>query len=145
MSRWLGVMPLQEPFDVGPDEAGRPMCGFNVVVTKRPSDTFADELLAILEAAGVGTPGTNLLASSAVALPKLSDPGGGGPFLVLRTTSGAGPKGTHGDGVGAYRRPAAQILVHARHWRAAEVMAHAAYDALVAVKNRDVDAWEDPA
>ncbi len=143
--RWIRVSPLQEPFDLGPDEAGREQCGFNVVVKKRPSDTFAEELVAVLEAAGVGIPAQSLFASSAVALPKLNETGGAGPFLVLRTTSGPGPEGTHGDGVGAYRRPAAQVLVHARRWRHAEVMAHAAYDALIAVRNRDVVAWEEPA
>jgi len=132
---YLDLSPLQEPFDIGLDEAGRAQCGFNIVARKRPSGTFVQELIAVLVAAGVGTEKVNLFGTSASAIPT-----GNGPFLSLRPTGGTAPEGTHNQGAGAYRRPGAQILVRAKTWVAAEAMALAAYNALLAVRNQAVSA-----
>jgi hypothetical protein len=141
---WLGVEMLQEPHNLGaPDEAGRTVFVFNVVVTKRPSVTFTEEILAILGAASVGTIGEDLWGGgSAIEVPALDEEGGAGPRLEITETSGAGPLGTHNGGRGAYRNPSAQILVRASSPTAAKAMAHAAYNALVAVSNRYVTPWE---
>jgi hypothetical protein len=130
------IQPLQEPFDVGDvDEQGRSQCAFNVLVTKRPSGSFVQELIAILVAAGVGVANESIFGTSGSAIPS-----GRGPYLSVRPTGGSSPAGTHNDGVSAYRRPAAQIIVRASSWPAAEGMAQAAYSALVAVRNQAVSA-----
>ena len=131
----LDIQPQQEPFDVGPDDHGRAQCVFNVLATKRPSESFWLEIVAVLEAAGVGTRNVNIFGTSQAAIPD-----GDGPFLLVRPTGGTAPLGTHNDGAGAYRRPGAQILVTAKRWVAAEAMALAAYSALVAVRNQEVSA-----
>jgi len=132
---YLNLSPLQEPFDVGLDEAGRAQCGFNIVARKRPSGTFVQELLAVLEAAGVGTEKANLFGTSAATIPS-----GAGPFLSIRPTGGVAPEGTHNHGIGAYRRPGAQILVRAETYAAAEGMALAAYAALIGIRNQELSA-----
>ena len=129
---YLGLMPQQEPFDVGPDENGRAQFSCNFLALKRPSATFVQEILALLEEAEVGTRAVTLFGSSQVALP---GPEVAGPFLVVRATGGTAPQGTHNDGAGAYRQPGLQVLVHALDAAAAETMALAAYDALVGVRN----------
>jgi hypothetical protein len=140
---WLGVEALQEPHDLGADEAGRSQYGFNIVATKRASDTFPEELLAILEEAGVGRAGVDLWGGgSAIEVPGLDEAGGAGPRLEITETGGAGPKGTHDGGRGRYRMPSAQILVRASSPRAARAMAHAACTALLGVTNRYVTPWE---
>jgi len=138
MSTWyLGLQPLQEPFDVGPDENGRALYSFNFLALKRPSPTFVQEILAVLEAAGVGQRGVDLFGTSQVAVP---GPEIAGPFLVVRSTGGSAPLGTHNDGSGAYRQPSAQFLVHGRDGVATEVMAQAAFSALLALRNQAVSA-----
>ena len=135
MSTWYrDIQPLQEPFDLGLDDAGRQIVGFNVLATKRPSATLLQDLLVILEAAGVGRPRVDMFASSLAVLPRPSDDLG--PVLLLRLTGGTGPAGTHNDGAGAYSRPAVQVVVHGASWEAAETMARAAYSALCAVRNQ---------
>ncbi len=138
MSTWyLALLPQQEPFDVGPDENGRAQFSFNVLAMKRPSASFIQEILAVLEAAGVGTRAVDLFGSSQVAIPGPEVPG---PFLVVRSRGGTTPMGTHNDGPGAYRQPGAHFLVHGRDAAAAEAMAQAAYGALLAVRNQAVSA-----
>ncbi len=138
MTTWyLALSPQQEPFDSGPDENGRTQFACNFLALKCPSATFIQEILAVLEAAGVGTRSVDLFGSSQVALP---GPDVDGPFLVVRSTGGAAPLGTHNEGAGALRRPGVQILAHGRDGEAAEAMAQAAYSALVAVRNREVSA-----
>lgn len=134
MTHYLAIEPLQEPFDLGEvDESGRAQCAFNVLAQRRPSGTFLQELIAILVGAGVGVEGQNIFASS-----KATIPDGPGPLLSIQATGGTAPLGTHNDGAGAYRRPGAQIIVRASTWAAAEAMAHAAYSALIAVRNQEV-------
>jgi hypothetical protein len=136
MSTWyLGLTPLNEPFDLGPDESGRVQFSCNFVALKRPSLTFVQEVLAVLEAAGVGTRAVDLFGSSQVAIPG-SDVDG--PFLTVRSTGGMAPEGTHNAGAGAYRRPGLQVIAHARDASAAEAMAQAAFGALLALRNQAV-------
>lgn len=126
---YLGVVPVNEPHEVGLDDVGRALWECVFLLTKRPSDTVAAEAAAILQAAGIAVvPG----GARAVI------PSGPGPFVAVRIQGGAGQVGTHNDGPGAYRRPAVQVLVHAEDSAAAEVTSHAAYSAFVAVRNRQV-------
>lgn len=133
--QFLNIVPLQEPFDMGLDDAGRAQIVFNVLATKRPSESFVAELISILVAAGVGIDGKTIFGTASAVIPA-----GKGPYLTIKPTGGTGPLGTHNAGTGAYRRPGAQIMVRASSWLVAETMANAAYDALVAVRNQAVSA-----
>jgi hypothetical protein len=137
---YLSITPLQEPFDLGLDDAGMEQCAFNVVCMKRPSGTFLEELLGILVAAGVGIANVSIFASSKAILPDASAPGAPPAILHLKATGGTPPIGTHNDGAGAYRRPGVQLIVRAASWPAAYAMAQAAYSALIAVRNQAVSA-----
>lgn len=139
MTQYLSITALQEPFDLGMDEAGRAQCAFNVLCMKRPSDTFLEELVVVLEAAGVGQRGVTIYASSMAVIPEPDGgPGSSAPMLSIKATGGAPPLGTHNAGAGAYRRPSAQVIARAGTWRDAETLAHAAYTALTGVLNRAV-------
>lgn len=134
------IQALQEPFDPGgTDEAGRAQCVFNVMATKRPSDTFVEEILKILETAGVGVENMTLFGTSMAQTPRLKSVAEQDEaFLVVRPTGGPGPLGTHNDGPGAYRQPTAQIMVRARAYATAHAMAQRAFEALIAVRNQAV-------
>lgn len=134
MTYYLAIDPQQEPNDLGTlDDAGRVQYVFNVVATSRPTRTFLQELVRALEAASVGVEGVNIFAGSLAVIPA-----GPGPYLHVRSTGGVAPLGTHNDGAGAYRRPGAQFIIRAATLAAAENMAQAAYDALLAVRNQAV-------
>lgn len=139
MTQYLSITALQEPFDLGKDEAGRAQCAFNVLCMKRPSDTFLAELVVVLEEAGVGQRGVTIFASSMAVIPEPDGgPGTSAPLLSIKATGGAAPLGTHNAGAGAYRRPGAQVIARARTWREAEALAHKAYNALTGVLNSAV-------
>jgi len=131
---YLSIEPQQEPFDVGPDDRGRPQVSFNVLCLMRPSSDVVSEVLGILDDAGVGT-SANLFGSSAAILP-IDD----GPFLVVKSQAGVSPNGTHNGGAAAYRRPGLQLIATASTFVAADALARAAYNALVAVRNQQVSA-----
>lgn len=135
MTDYRSIRAVSEPQDAGGlDEAGRRMCAFTVLVWKRPSPTFVLELIKILVDAGVGVDNVSIFGSSGAVIPE-----GDGPFLHVKAGGGAGAIGTHNDAPAEWdRRPAAEILVHASTWQAAEAMAHAAYGAFVNIRNMAV-------
>jgi hypothetical protein len=127
------IVPIQEPFDLGLDDAGRSVVVFNAMATKAPSVTLEEEAVAVLVAAGVGTFGVTLFGSSHASLPQ-----GAGPFLVIVATGGVGPVFEHNDRAPARQRPTLKLSAHASSYVAARAMARAAYDALVQVRNQNV-------
>ncbi len=133
MARYLGISPLQEPFDGGLDGKARAQVMFNVLITKTPSTTVAEELIKILTDAGVGVEGTDIFFSS-----RASVPDGEGPFLSLIEQGGAAPGFIHNQDIPAYPSPGAQIVVRAKSYTQARAMAWAAYNALVVVRNQVV-------
>src|SRR6185436_1362182 len=133
MTWYRDIQPLQEPFDLGEvDDAARVQLVFHVIATKRPSSTFLEELFAILEKANVGRRRVDLFGGSLATVPST------GRYLSIKVEQGPGPQGTHNDGVGAYRKPGARILVGAETMPEAELMAQAAYKALTDCRNREV-------
>lgn len=136
MTWYRDIQPLGEPYDLGDlDEAGRVQLVFRIVATKRASDTFLEELMTILEDAQVGRRRVDIFGGSLATVPPE------GRYLSIATEPGPGPIGTHSGkdaGVGAYRRPAAKILVAAATLQAAEKMAQAAWLALTNCRNREV-------
>jgi hypothetical protein len=129
---YRSIQAVTEPHDTNDlDEAGRRQCAFTILVWKRPSITFVEELIRILVDAGVGSKGVTVFGTSGAVIPE-----GDGPFLHVKADGGAGGVGTHNDQPADWdRRPAAVITVHASTWQAAEAMAQAAYGALVNVRN----------
>jgi hypothetical protein len=139
MTRYLRITPLQEPFDLGLDDNQRPMVGFNILCEKVESDTFLEEVVRILELAGVGLRGTTIFTTSKSGLPT----SGEGPWLKIRETGGLPGRRIQNQTAPAYPRPAAQVVAVAAGapdtaYARARTMARAAYVALVAIKNTDV-------
>lgn len=125
---------IQTPFDMGLDDAQRLRVGFNILADKVSSDTFTEEIVALLVAAGVGTEGVNIFVGS-----KVSIPNGAGPYLHIVETAGREPDDTHNSlTVPAYERPGAQIVVRALTRPPARTMANAAYRALNPIINTSV-------
>lgn len=124
---------VQTPFDMGVDDNHRIRRGFNIMVEKDPSGTFAEELMAIFVAAGIGTPGTNIFVGSAVGLPT-----GDGPYLTVIETPGREGSYIQNQSAPAYEYPAAQIVARAKTRPPALAMINAAYNALKGVVNQTV-------
>lgn len=133
MTFYERIVPIQEPFDLGLDEAGRSVVVLNVMTTKAPSTTLEEEVVSVLVAAGVGVFNESIFASSHVALPQ-----GAGPFLVVVGTGGIGPRFEHNSRAPARQMPTLKLTAHASTYIAARAMARAAYDALVQVRNQNV-------
>lgn len=139
MTWFRDIQAVDEVGDISPDEAGRALFVFNILATTRGSDTFVEELLAILEAAGLGTRGTTLLGSAMAEVPKATPPGAEDePFIHVRATGGPTALGTHNLGPLAYRRRGARVLVHAKTAAAANQAAQRALAALLAIRSREV-------
>lgn len=132
MTAYRAVTSLQEPSDLGIlDDAGRVQVEFNILAWKRPSDTWLEELVAILVAANIDA--TKIRAGAKATIPRE------GAYLSVRPTGGTSPLGTHNESASAWdRRPGAQIIARAESWADAYELAQAAYSALVAVRNTDV-------
>jgi hypothetical protein len=133
VAKFLDIDVLQEPFPIGKDASQRIRIGFNCLVTKTESDTFSEEIVAILVAGGVGTYETNIFISESADIPT-----GDGPYLTVNETGGFRGLRIHDQPKPAYPRPGVQIVVRAMTYDAARTMARAAYNALAAVKNTAV-------
>ncbi len=135
MSAWYQEINLvQEPIDIGVDGQGRQKYAINISAVKSFSRAFAEEIIGLLETAGVGAFGTDIFGGSVTDVPD-----GKGPFLHFIDTGGATPLRTHNEiGPPAYQRPTAQLVARAKSFSAARSMAQDAYDALVGIRNRNV-------
>lgn len=134
MAKYLDIVALQEPFDLGPDATGnRTQWSFNITVIKTESDTFVEEIAALLVAAGVGVLNSTLFLGSAAKIPS-----GDGPYTSILTTSGTSGLRTHNQSMPAYPRPAARIVVRAKNPVTARATCRAAYTALAGVRNTTV-------
>lgn len=132
-ARYLFIDPQQEPFDLGTDDRGRALVRFNIVCMKTESTTFEEEVIKLLEDAGVGTPGVNMFFSSKVAIPQ-----GDGPYLTVVSTGGIGGRKVQNQAAPAYMRPSAALTARAASFTVARTMAWAAYNALAVVRNQTV-------
>lgn len=134
MTWYREIEMLQEPFDMKIDPSGRARIVFNIAVIKRSSDTLLEEIVTILEDAGVGTYGTDIFDSS-----KADIPTGAGPYLSIIETGGAPPERTQNSvSTPAYPQPTAQLVVRATDYTDARTMARAAYNALAPIRNTDI-------
>lgn len=124
------IVPLQEPFDLGLDAAGRAQVVFNLMATKTQSDTFLEELTKILVTAGMVV---NTIFQGAQAL----IPDGDGPYLSIVETGGPAALLIHNEpGLPKYPRPTAQVVGRALDYVGARTYARTAYNALMVVRNQ---------
>ena len=91
---------------------------------------FADEIIALLEAKGIGVFGTNMFVGSKAIIPV-----GDGPFLVVVETGGTGATRVQNQKGAKTRRPTAQVSVRGASGPTSRVMAEEAYQALDGVTN----------
>src|SRR5678816_3386916 len=93
---------------------------------------FIDDIITILQNAGVGTLNSNIFGST-----KADVPSGDGPYLSVRATGGTSPENTHNSTTRpAYLRPGAQLVVTAKSYKTAESMAVKAFNALFPIRNQ---------
>ncbi len=135
MTAWYReINVIDEPRDIGVDSEDRLMMSFNITAVKRASALFVEEIVGILEAAGVGTQGG--AGGDIFATSKSNIPEGDGPYLALIETGGVTPERTHNQiSPPAYQRPGMQLVARAKNTLASRTMARAAYDALVGIRN----------
>lgn len=134
MTHYQRIDPTQHFIDLGLDESGRQVIGFNIGAVKESSDTFRQEITTQLVASGVGVFGVDIFRG---ALSKI--PSSGGPFLHLRETGGAAPMHTQNEiNPPAVQRPSMLLTARATEYSVADVMIRAAYTALVGVRNTDL-------
>lgn len=97
---------------------------------------FSEEIVYILEQAGLGIYGTSIFTGSASRLPP-----GPGPFISIVTTSGTDPDQTHNaaaEGKVAYVRPGTQLWGTAERPDLAEQILVKALTAVYSIRNREV-------
>lgn len=100
---------------------------------------FTDDVVTILETAGVGTYGSTIFVGSKAVLPT-PDSESEVAFITIVATGGAAPEGTHNStDVPAYVRPSAQVVARASKYSLAEAKALQAYLALFKVRNQFVN------
>lgn len=145
-ARYLRIDALQEPYDLGVDEAGRQKIQFNIraelaKIESAPNVlapfSFADEIAKILTdsspAFRSSGPNRNIFVGTTAKIPQ-----GAGPYLSIITTSGLPPTKVQNRPGPSYYNPTALIVVRATDQVAAIAMAKAAYDALVVVVNQTI-------
>jgi hypothetical protein len=131
---WYRKIEAQEPFEIGLDDAHRIRFVCNILADKAASDTFPQEILALLVTAGAGTLGTNIFLGSMYTLPT-----GDGPYLQVILTAGRESDKTHNMvETPAYVKPAAQIISRAKTYGPARAKILLAYNALRGVVNQNV-------
>jgi hypothetical protein len=94
---------------------------------------WTDDIVTLLQDAGVGTLNEDIFVTSKATVPMLSS---GAATITITETPGSGPERTQNRVIRpAYIRPSAQILARADSAIAARAKAQQAYDALVPVRN----------
>lgn len=139
-ARYLQITALQEPYDLGLDEAGRCKQQFNIAVQKTASSGGSNtesELAKILTDADPqfvsSGPDRNVFVGTTAKIP-----GGKGPYTTIIATSGIPPIRSHNGPERSIFRPTYIIVVRATDQVAAIATARAAYDALTVVVNQTV-------
>lgn len=130
------IKPLNEPSDeLGLDTKNRRRWSFNITIEKlaNTAHTVEEDIAFLLEDAGLGTRGTDILAGRGAAVPD-----GDGPYLQVLMAPGAGPEMIQNQDAPHTKRPNAQIVCRAKTHAAARTRIAAAYNALAVVKNETV-------
>lgn len=144
MSTYREITPLQPPYDLGLDDAGRCKVQFNLMAVRSKSSTFLEELVKILTTAAPLTfvytgAGRNVFLTTNAKLPIPTPTNQArGPYISLIETGGTRGQRIQQVAGTTYERVTALIVVRATDYVVARTMAHAAYDAFDVVRNQVV-------
>jgi hypothetical protein len=98
---------------------------------------LVDDIIYVLEQAGVATPATNLFVGPLAVVPRQLP--SGQPVLVITATPGAGPTETHNiTNAPSYTNPGAQLAGHGIDYDETVALVQDAYDALYPIRNQYV-------
>lgn len=133
---WCQVNPLSggdEPMDLGLDQTNtkRIQFGGNVLVTKYPSDTFEEEIVALLVDAGIDE--DRIFRSSKALLPDDTD-----PSLTVIVTGGTPGLRVHNRAGTSYPKPSVLLVARAGSKAVSRALAQLALRTLVEVRNTAV-------
>lgn len=136
MSRYLSIEAVQRPFAIGLDDLQRVMFSVNFqAIAAAPVNQWEEEIIKILNTAGLATSGTDTFIGPAVALPT-----GNGPYITVLDSGGTAPIQAHGATGSLYERLSAQVVVRAKSYTVARTRALAVWRALHGVRNLTVAA-----
>lgn len=142
MSRYLSILSVQSPFDVGLDGNGRAQFSVNFEATAdAPVTAFEKEIVKILSDAGLVTLASitnGVLTGNTFIGRAVSIPQGDGPFISVINTGGSAPMESHNGQ--KWERLSAQIIVRATNPATAEAKALAIWRALDGKRNLTVAA-----
>lgn len=97
--------------------------------------TAAEDLMSLIEDAGIAVYGDTLFLSTHADLPA-----GDGPLISLIEVGGSGPEGTHNSlDTPAYVRPGFQIVCRGADYDAVRAAAQSVYDLFFPVRNRTIN------
>lgn len=138
MSRYLSIQAVQRPFPIGQDALLFETFSVNFqAIADAPVNQWEEELIKILNTAGLATSGTDAFGSRSVDLNSLS---GDGPHIIVIDSGGTAPIQAHGASGSLYERLSAQIVVRAKSYTVARTRALAIWRALHGVRNQTVAA-----
>jgi hypothetical protein len=134
VTRYVEILALQRPFPYDVDGLRRTLFSCNyTALAAAPVTSWADEVVRLIELAGLGTYGSDIFIG-----PSLDAPAGDGPYVHVVDTGGIPPNETHnGD---KYERLSVQIIVRAADALAGETRAVAIWRALDGRRNLTVAA-----
>ncbi len=132
MTVYVEILANHPPIDIGIDENDRVMFSINVrAKAVAPITDWEQELVKILNTAGLATSGTDTWIGSDARIPA-----GDGPLIQIRDTGGLERMELQNGG--SYERPTAQITVRAQLYPAARTRADAIWRELDGKRNLTV-------
>jgi hypothetical protein len=137
-TRYLSIQSVQRPFPIGQDRLQFEQFSVNFqAIADAPVDDWEQELIAILSAAGLATPGTDAFIGRSVDLNSIP---GTGPHVIVIDTGGTAPIEAHGPNGSLYERLSAQVVIRATNFVVARTRALAIWRELHGVRNQTVAA-----
>lgn len=138
MARYLSIHSVQRPFPIGLDAILFENFSVNFqAIADAPVNKWEEELIKILNTAGLATSGTDAFIGRSVDLSSLP---GNGPHIIVLDSGGAAPIQAHGPAGSVWERLSAQIVVRAKSYTVARTRALAIWRALYRVRNQTVTA-----
>ena len=134
MSRYLEILATQRPFPFDVDESNRTVFSVNfTALAAGPVEQWEEEIVKVLNDAGLATLGTDTWVGPASVIPT-----GSGPYLTVIDTGGRAPDETHNGST--YERLSVQVTIRAAKYRDARTRALAIWRALDGVRDSTVAA-----
>ena len=137
MTWWREVELLQEPFSLSRDPSENFVdFVFNIMVIKRPSHTFIEELISYLESENIGTLNSDIFVGPLNDNLENADD----PYIIISLTGGTSPERTHDSVIlPAYQIPSAQILSRGKSYISTKSKSYLAYDSVVKIRNLNIN------